>query len=60
MIYEYIPKSKRKKEKILLLAMITAAVLLFAMSRLPGIPFPFLFQLFSIFWHDAALRTQLT
>ena len=49
MIYEYVPKSKRKQEKILLLAMITAAVLLFAASRLPGIPFPFLFQLFSIF-----------
>ena len=49
MIYEYAPKLKKKKEKTLLLAAITVAVLLYAVSRLPGIPYPFIYQLISIF-----------
>ncbi len=48
-MYQYEPKSKKVREKTILLILLLIAVAAFASANIPGILFPSLLQLFAVF-----------
>lgn len=44
-MYEYSPKTPRKKEILLSITLFCVGIVLFAVSQIPNLPFPALFQL---------------
>ncbi len=47
-MYEYAPQFIKKKEKLLTYGFLGLGVLLFAVSVIPGMPLPWVFQLFAV------------
>lgn len=47
-MYEYTPKSEKKLEKLLCAGLLTLAVLFFAGSKLPNVPYPAIWQMISV------------
>lgn len=47
-MYEYDPKLPKQRERILLFAFLFFAAILFAVSAMPGVAFPALYQLISV------------
>ena len=48
-MYEYAPKLLKKKEKLLTYGFLGLGVLLFSVSFIPGLPFPWVFELLAVF-----------
>ena len=47
--YEYAPKTPKRREKLVAFGLLALAALLFGVARIPGAPYPALFQLCMMF-----------
>lgn len=54
-MYQYDPKPEKKREKLLVFGMLSLALLLFVVSKMPNMKYPAFFQLFAVCFLAAAV-----